>query len=257
MISLLVAIVGLVLGSFATALAYRVPRGIPWAMSKSYEPVRSACTSCNKSLKISDLIPVFSWLINRGMCRHCKKSISFYYPATELMVMMASICAYLIFGLSVQAFFLIAALPFLAALFLIDIETLTLPDQLTGVLAVLGIGFLAVNIFWAQSITLTAALYEYGVAVLLYGWVAWLMGAIMSRFVGQSALGFGDVKFFAIAGLWLGVANMGWFFALSGILGVGFAIIWRLYKGNQVFPFGPALIAAFFVLFILQGSLSA
>ncbi|MCB1538670.1 MAG: prepilin peptidase [Alphaproteobacteria bacterium] len=69
---------GLCLGSFATALVYRLPRGLNWTTE------RSRCPSCGHALGVPDLVPVFSWLFLRGRCRHCGTRIPARYPLIEL-----------------------------------------------------------------------------------------------------------------------------------------------------------------------------
>lgn len=73
-------VVGLCVGSFVTALAYRLPRGENWVSA------RSRCTACNHALGAVDLVPVLSWVFLRGRCRHCGTRISARYPAIELVV---------------------------------------------------------------------------------------------------------------------------------------------------------------------------
>ena len=69
---------GLCLGSFMTALAYRLPRGLNWTTD------RSRCPSCGHTLGVPDLVPLFSWLFLRGKCRHCHTPIPVRYPLIEL-----------------------------------------------------------------------------------------------------------------------------------------------------------------------------
>lgn len=71
-------VVGTCLGSFATALMYRLPRKLDWVRD------RSRCTSCNHVLGVRDLVPVLSWLLSKGKCRHCGASVSMRYPVTEI-----------------------------------------------------------------------------------------------------------------------------------------------------------------------------
>ncbi len=71
---------GLCLGSFMTALVYRLPRGLNWTTD------RSRCPSCGHALGVPDLVPVFSWLALRGRCRHCRTPIPARYPLIELGV---------------------------------------------------------------------------------------------------------------------------------------------------------------------------
>jgi leader peptidase (prepilin peptidase)/N-methyltransferase len=71
---------GLAVGSFATAVAYRVPRGMPFAVE------RSQCPACGAQIGARDNVPVFSWLVLRGRARCCGAAISPRYPLTELAV---------------------------------------------------------------------------------------------------------------------------------------------------------------------------
>ncbi len=65
--------------SFASVIIYRIKSGEGWIMTG-----RSHCGSCNKLLQVLDLIPLFSWLINKGKCRQCSAKVSALYPILEL-----------------------------------------------------------------------------------------------------------------------------------------------------------------------------
>lgn len=69
---------GICLGSFTTALVYRIPRKLNWTTD------RSRCTSCHHALGVLDLVPIFSWVFLRGKCRHCGARVSIRYPLIEL-----------------------------------------------------------------------------------------------------------------------------------------------------------------------------
>src|SRR3954451_23603518 len=75
----IVAPLGLLIGSFLNVVAYRVPRG------ESIVKPRSRCTTCGTEVRALDHIPLLSWLVLRGRCRHCKAQISPRYPAVELV----------------------------------------------------------------------------------------------------------------------------------------------------------------------------
>lgn len=81
----MVVLWGLALGSFTTCVMYRVPRGISlWRQQDgSY---RSFCPSCRHELQWMDLIPIVSWVIQKGRCRYCQAKIGAYYPMVELLV---------------------------------------------------------------------------------------------------------------------------------------------------------------------------
>ncbi|MEJ0063657.1 MAG: prepilin peptidase [Alphaproteobacteria bacterium] len=83
-------IVGAILGSFVTALSYRLPRGI------SIVAPRSSCPSCHAVLGARDLVPIGSYLANKGKCRHCGARISPRYPTIELAVALSCALAFTI-----------------------------------------------------------------------------------------------------------------------------------------------------------------
>src|SRR5205814_6950334 len=79
MVYVLAGVLGVVMGSAVTAIAWRVPRGRSWVRG------RSACPYCRHELEFLDLVPVLSWAFHRGRCRHCGARISPRYPITELL----------------------------------------------------------------------------------------------------------------------------------------------------------------------------
>ncbi|MEX1995198.1 MAG: prepilin peptidase [Candidatus Saccharimonadales bacterium] len=81
---------GLCLGSFAGALAWRLHSGKDWITA------RSQCEKCGHKLSPADLIPVFSWLYLKGCCRYCKKKLSWQYPLIELGLAAAFAATYLL-----------------------------------------------------------------------------------------------------------------------------------------------------------------
>ena len=246
-----VAVIGLCLGSFASALIYRVPIGMPWAFVRS----RSACPECGHLLGVRDLVPVFSWVFQSGKCRHCSKKISGLYPAIELVSAFLALYVFIFFaGSIVEKYIIIAALPFLMALMLIDIRHKILPDQLVAIMAGLGVVYSVNGFLSAESYEKQAFLFSHIGGFFVYGLFSWFLGALMCKILKKEALGMGDIKFFAVAGLWLGIPNLGGFCILSGTLGVVLGLCWRHLTKDEVFPFGPALILAFFIILLLGGS---
>jgi leader peptidase (prepilin peptidase) / N-methyltransferase len=94
-------ITGLALGSFITMLSYRLPRRL------SIISPPSRCPQCHTNLKIRDLVPVLSWLMERGHCRYCHRAISRRYLVIELTTALAVMGAFWVFGFTPH---LIAAL---------------------------------------------------------------------------------------------------------------------------------------------------
>src|SRR5687768_46475 len=96
----LAAFIGLALGSFASALSWRIPRGISWIASNG-KSEHSACPACCHRLSCRDLIPLFSWLMLKGRCRYCQTPIGICYPLIELSTMVGCLAIYAIYGFTV------------------------------------------------------------------------------------------------------------------------------------------------------------
>src|SRR3972149_8377337 len=77
--SILIFILGLIVGSFISALTFRLPRNISVLKGRSF------CDYCKKMINWYDNIPLFSYLILRGKCRSCRKNISLRYPIIEII----------------------------------------------------------------------------------------------------------------------------------------------------------------------------
>ncbi len=238
---------GLVLGSFSTALIYRVPKKLPWGAE------RSACPKCKANLGALDLIPVLSWCLTGGKCRHCSNKISPRYPLTEIVSGVLCVLVYLVFGLNISSLFLMASVPFLIALCVIDLKHMILPNQLVFILMGIGAARLLYWFSLGENFQATDLLMVYIAGAFFYGFLSWFLGFVLTKILKRNSLGFGDVKFFMVAGLWLGINTLPYFMILSGTLAIAFALGWRVVFKQDVFPFGPALIVSFYSLLLLQG----
>jgi leader peptidase (prepilin peptidase) / N-methyltransferase len=99
-------VTGLILGSFATMLSYRLPRGISILWPRSH------CPACKTRVKPRDLVPLLSFAAQGGKCRFCGTFIGWRYPAIEASLALASAAAFVLFGLTL---WLIIALALLTA----------------------------------------------------------------------------------------------------------------------------------------------
>lgn len=253
------ALAGLIAGSFATAIIHREPQDISWTKIRGQgadkAQRRSMCPSCKTPLSAKELIPLLSWVLQRGKCAHCVAPVSKLYPLTELGCMIAACTIYFTLGLSPLSFFMLAALPFLAALFVIDLQHMILPNILVLIVGVIGFIRLMIEAMVFNTIDPVLIGMNYILAVFVYAGLAWGMAHIFRAALKKDALGFGDVKFFAVAGLWLGLLKLADFCIIAGILGVALALLWKFIREDSVFPFGPALILALFGLLLVDGSL--
>lgn len=229
---LIVLTFGLAFGSFVTCMSWRLPRGEDLAVKPSY------CPNCNTKLGFKDLWPVLSWLAFAGKCRYCKAPISSRYPLTEIATATLFLLIYLQYGFTLQTVILCLMAVALMIMIVVDLEHYIIPDSVHVALIPLALLFHSVSgTKWDEVAIGFGAMLALGL-FLHYGYSA-IRGRVM--------LGFGDVKFFAVAGLWLGVWPLVPFLFFSGIFGVVLGLIWRLMGKGEIFPFGPALALSLFV----------
>jgi prepilin signal peptidase PulO-like enzyme (type II secretory pathway) len=230
---LLVISLGLAFGSFITCVSYRLPLAIDVVRKPSF------CPNCLAQLTAKDLFPVFSWVFFGGKCRHCAVKISARYPLIEIVTVTIFMFIYLHFGGINLQFFLLAGMAVALMIMIVaDLEHYIIPDTVHLLLFPLAIAYrfatatLSLDIFLGWGLMV-------GLALMLHYVYSWLRGRTM--------LGFGDVKFFAVAGLWLNLTDIPMFLLLAGGIGVVFGMVWRMLGKGQLFPFGPALAVALFV----------
>lgn len=235
------ALLGACLGSFATMLIHRLPREEEIIRTPSH------CPKCNTKLKLPQLIPLFSYLRQRGKCHACRKKINPRYFWIEL------ICACLfmliggIYGCSALSFVLCLIALCLVILTAIDLEWMIIPDEMQ-----IALGLLAALHLWltGKSWLTAVELAILGAGLGLF--LRWLMFVWKKR----EGLGWGDVKFLAVAGLYLDWQLLAPFCFLSGVMGIcTAALAKRTQEGH--FAFGPALALALllcilFPVFIAQ-----
>jgi leader peptidase (prepilin peptidase)/N-methyltransferase len=206
---------GLLFGSFLNVCIYRMPRG------RSVVWPGSSCPKCNQAIKFYDNIPLVSWLLLRGRCRHCRTRISPRYMTVELLTAALFLACYSQLGLTLAALKCCVFAFLLLGLIFTDAETKLLPDKLTLPGIAIGLTFslfvpvndllmsflpdaisLPVNSHaqWRFFSLLDALLGAVVGASFIYG-----VGAIYMRWRGVEGMGFGDVKLMAMIGAFLGV----------------------------------------------------
>jgi len=171
MIEFILFIFGICIGSFLNVCIYRLPH------SKSIVHPPSACPGCDTPIRSYDNIPILSFLLLRGKCRTCKTVISIRYPLVELMVGLFAVCAYLKFGLTLEALIIYIFIASLVVITFIDIDYRIIPDAIS--LPGIPIGF-------AASFFLPAITYKESLAGILVGGgslllVAWVYSLITHK----------------------------------------------------------------------------
>lgn len=245
-IALFALLFGLLFGSFANVVIWRVPRG------ESIVSPGSHCPGCGNPIAWYDNIPIVSWAALRARCRSCGSSISIRYPLVEATSGVLFLAATLRFGASLTTLLAIVLFWFLLVLSVIDLDTMRLPNVLVGTLAGFGLAATVIaQVTGARLVPLVgmadsgwlaepipAALLGALIGVALSGGLAALYGLVR----GRRGLGMGDVKLLAVLGLFLGPYVIICMFigSLLGTLAGLLAARGRSAKDMKI-PFGPSL----------------
>lgn len=225
-VALIAFLGGLAVGSFATAVAHRVPRGISIAFA------RSQCPACGAQIGARDNVPVLSWLLLRGRARCCGVPISPRYPLTELAVGLLFVATVLVYrDDAAEAVIGLVFVTMLSVITLTDLERRIIPNKVLIVGAVLCIAIAAP--------TDPGGLPERAIAAIAAGGVFFLVALAY-----PAGMGLGDVKLAAAMGLFLG-----WAVAPAILIGlligslVGLALLVRhgAKARKMAIPFGPFL----------------
>ena len=226
---------GLCFGSFATMASYRLPRSEGIVFTPSH------CTLCNARLRVADLFPVMSWLAQKGKCRHCGTGIHYRYPLIECATAAVFLSLYFRYGFNLPSVLLMMLAVCMVIFFVTDFEHRIIPDEIQIAMLLIGVVF--------------RILIEIPLEEIISGAVVGLLIGLGLRYGysflrNREGLGWGDVKFLFVVGVWIGVTPLLPFLFFSGVLGVATAMVWRMMGKGAEFPFGPALGMSMFLCII-------
>lgn len=254
---LLVACLGLLVGSFLNVVIHRLPIMLEraWrrecraylALEGNEEPAetynlvvpRSRCPHCAKLIGAFENIPILSYLLLRGRCSGCGTRISPRYPAVELLTAILSVAVAARFGVSVQTMAGLGLTWTLIALSFIDLDRQLLPDVITLPVLWAGLFLSLFNIFADTRSSLAGAILGY--------LVLWTVYQLFKLATGKEGMGHGDFKLLALLGAWLGWAEIPGIVLISSLVGalVGISMIVLARHDHRVpIPFGPFLAIA-------------
>jgi leader peptidase (prepilin peptidase) / N-methyltransferase len=227
LINILLFLYGILLGSFFNVVGLRVP------INQSIVSPRSACPTCGHKLKPYELIPVISYMLQKGKCRDCQSRISPIYPVFELLTGILFATAPLVIGWSGELVVALTLISMFMIIIVSDINYMLIPDKI--LLWFAGI-FLLERILWPLTPWWDSLL---GAGT---GFVLLLIIAIVSK----GGMGGGDIKLYALIGFVLGFKLVLLSFFLSTLFGAvigGLALLFKIVKRKQPIPFGPFIAA--------------
>ncbi|EBU9820071.1 prepilin peptidase [Salmonella enterica subsp. enterica serovar Newport] len=276
-------VTGMCAGSFMNVVIYRLPLMIFGAaederLSLAWPP--SHCPVCHHRIRFYDNIPVVSWLVLRGKCRHCRARIPVVYPLTEAVTGLWFAVVFFCFAGPVSTLLTFSGgaglLPPLTLLCLLYCITVTdfrhylIPDVLSLGLLWSGLVFSVCGLIRVSPFqAVTGCVLAYGIiSAVQYGY------RVIRRHEG---LGGGDAKLFAAASVWVGLSQVPWLILFSAVCGGVLYGIKRFYQRNILvqtpeflpgqdtghgdddmactgvyIPFGPAIALATLVLFFTR-----
>ncbi|MCM8757590.1 MAG: prepilin peptidase [Candidatus Omnitrophica bacterium] len=244
MISGLVFLFGLILGSFLNVCIYRLPLGQSlWG--------RSFCPKCKRSIFWYDNIPLLSYIILKARCRFCRERIPFRYFLVELLSGLIAIFLFKRYGLSFNFIFYLVFFSALIIASFIDMKHRIIPDEIS--LGGIFVGFV-LNIF--KGSTLDSLL-----GILIGGGIIYLTGLSFDFIYfkllkkppidGETeSMGGGDVKFLAMIGAFLGWKHALLTFFIAPLLGSIFGVFNLLITKKHTIAYGPFLALASFISFL-------
>ena len=256
-------VLGLVVGSFLNVVVYRLPRG------ESLVHPRSRCPSCGVQLAVRDNVPVLSWLLLGGRCRHCQASISSRYPVVELLTGLLFSAIVLRHGVSLMTPLWLAFSAALIAAAAIDFDHRIIPDSISLGGLLLGI-LLVPGAQVVGGVPFASALLYSVLGAMIGGGSLWLVGFVHARvcvaagrrfdhwpgegealprpssldyWIWFPGVGFGDVKLLAMIGAVLGPTGVLETILVASVAGLVLGLAWAAvtHRWTAPFGFGPAI----------------
>jgi len=238
MLSLYYFILGTIFGSFLNVVIYRIPNQL------SIIRPRSHCPNCKTMIPFYRNIPIISFLIQKGKCNNCNKSISFLYLLTEFIIGIIFLVGFHYFEpLESITFILVSSL--LYSISIIDYKYYIIPLELSffTLLALLPNIILSTNSLY----------YIYGFLVGL-GYLLFIY-TITWIVTKKEPLGLGDIQLISLLGLWLGPLKILITIFLSACIGIFYWIILYFVKGykkNRKLPFGTFLSLSAIIIYLTK-----
>ena len=212
---------------------------------------RSHCILCSKAIRPKNLIPIFSFLLQKGKCDACKEPISLMYPLNELLHLLVGLLLYFLFGLNAQLFFAYFVFFSFFILFILDYKYFLLPFWLN--LGMILVGFVSIGVYETFTIpTFGFNQLNISFAGLFVGFFTlWLINTLFRVIKGIDGIGGGDFILLSSIGSLVGI------FALPFVLLLGSISALMIYFskgrgiGNEI-PLGSGFVIGFLLYCFFQ-----
>lgn len=228
-LQIIIIIYGVIIGSFLNVCIYRIPK------KESIITSRSHCMNCGEQIKWYDLVPLVSYLILGGKCRHCKTKISAQYPLVEFANGLGYAIIVIVNGVNPTSILYCLCTSALLALSVIDWRTFEIPVAFNIFIGILGI---------IRLLTDLGHWYTYIIGFVSVSGFLYLLFLITKG----RGIGGGDIKLMAAAGLLVGwkyiILSLGLGCVLGSIIHI---ILMKAQNKERVLAFGPYLSLGIYI----------
>jgi len=260
----IITLLGLSFGSFISMLSYRIQTEEEISLFK-----KSFCPKCKNNLGIFNLIPFFSWLIQKGKCYFCHKKIPIRYPLIELSFLFIYIFLFFFTKKPIDISFLPLTLLFIviATGIITDFENYHVPEHFNKICFILALIWQIIYLskypvdipkpFYVNMLNYISTPYYINISYyILSSFIFWTFSIILRwlfmKIRKSDPLGMGDIGFFATCGLILGLHLFNHFILFCGIFGLLLGKIWQKFFQQKYFPFIPPMTLSLIICMYLK-----
>ncbi|HPS59377.1 MAG TPA: A24 family peptidase [Spirochaetota bacterium] len=237
-------ITGSICGSFFYTLALRFVSGMLSEHPALALFSRSRCPDCGTVPGTLYMVPVLGWFFSRGRCRSCSGRISPFYPLWELLYGLLALLVLHVSGISINTLFIYLICCTSICIGIIDFMSMKIPGSLIAVLLILSVYPVVHRGMYLDS---------------FYGFLLLSVFFLLVMLVFPGAFGGGDLKFYAAAGILLGLEQSVVLLEVSLVGGAVCGVAWALVKGGslrQKIPFAPFISSALVITLLFGGRIA-
>lgn len=230
---------GAIFGSFYYVVAYRIPKG------ESIIYPGSHCPNCNHRLGSLELIPIFSFLLQKGKCKKCKCKISWFYPLFEIVCGILFGLSFMSIGFKLELIIVLTYISMILIIMLSDYYYMIIPDSVLIFFASL----IFVEMIFINGLSFALIRLLNGVISFVVMFSIKLLGDFLFK---KESMGGGDIKLLFVFGLMMGWEMSIVSIFLGSIIGLPISLILLKKNNEHVLPFGPYLGIASIIIVLTQ-----
>lgn len=236
---ILMFIIGTIFGSFYNVVGYRIPK----KESIMFPP--SHCPKCNHKLKPQELIPIISYIIQKGRCTKCKEKIGIFYPEFELITGILFTLSLKIYGLTPNLIIILTFISMLIIITISDIKYMIIPDSTLLFFALLMI----IEIFFINGISEVITSIINGIISFTIMYIIKKIGDYIFK---KESMGGGDIKLMFLIGMILTYKNAILSIFIGSLIGLPISLITIKNNKEHILPFGPLLAAGAIIIVLTK-----